>query len=88
MDAAAYRIVQEAVTNVVRHAGASAVAVTARVADGRLRLRIRDDGSPPRRTGDGHGIAGMTERARSLGGTLTAGYDGHGFVVDAELPVP
>jgi signal transduction histidine kinase len=87
VDAAAYRIVQEAVTNVVRHAEAGAVTVTARVADRRLRLRIADDGAPPRRSGGGHGIAGMTERARALGGTLTAGHDGRGFVVDAELPL-
>src|SRR5699024_5131667 len=72
IEAAAYRIVQEALTNVLRHARASTVDVQLQLADDRLRIEVRDDG----RGGDepaGHGITGMVERARLLGGTVTAG---------------
>nr|WP_246256051.1 sensor histidine kinase [Isoptericola halotolerans] len=88
VDAAAYRIVQESLTNVLRHSRARAALVRLSVADGRLRITVSDDG-----TGAGAplpagaGIAGMSERAALLGGTLTAGAgpDG-GFRVVAELP--
>ncbi|WP_018654462.1 sensor histidine kinase [Actinomadura flavalba] len=86
VDSAAYRIVQESVTNAVRHADAARLAVSARVSGGTLHLTVRDDGAadpgPP-----GHGIAGMTERARALGGTLTAAREPDGFVVRATLPL-
>lgn len=89
VDAAAYRIVQESLTNVLRHAGASQVTVTARTEKESLRLRIEDDG-----TGGAEavaignaGIRGMRERTELLGGTFTAGYASSGFVVDATLPV-
>ncbi|MFJ2953845.1 sensor histidine kinase [Streptomyces sp. NPDC087270] len=95
VQAAAYRIVQEALTNAVRH-GATAPRITVAVhrEGDRLRLRIEDDGPharqapPPHRT-EGFGIVGMRERARSVGGTLTAGprTDGPGFAVHAELPL-
>jgi len=87
--AAAYRIVQEALTNVLRHAGAGSVDVEVRVADGWLDLRVRDDGAGPGdgASGDGQGLRGMAERAGLLGGTLTSGpADGGGFVVRARLP--
>ncbi|WP_291808188.1 sensor histidine kinase [Cellulomonas sp.] len=87
--AAAYRIVQEALTNVLRHAGAGSVDVEVRVADGWLDLRVRDDGAGPGEgaSGDGQGLRGMAERAGLLGGTLTSGpADGGGFVVQARLP--
>ncbi|MCC2315887.1 sensor histidine kinase [Cellulomonas xiejunii] len=87
--AAAYRIVQEALTNVLRHADARRVDVEARVTDGWLDLRVRDDGTGPaaRGAGDGQGLRGMAERAGLLGGTLTSGpADGGGFVVHARLP--
>lgn len=89
IDAAAYRIVQESLTNVLRHAGARRVTVSARVDGGRLALRVDDDG---RGAGSGvvpgSGIAGMRERAVLLGGTLTTGAtpDG-GFRVAADLPL-
>src|SRR5699024_8238534 len=76
VDAAAYRIVQESMTNVLRHAGATRVHVRAELIDGSLSLRISDDG-PGRPPGTGRplgtGISGMRERAELLGGTLTAG---------------
>ncbi|MDL4812920.1 sensor histidine kinase [Actinomadura opuntiae] len=85
---AAYRIVQEALTNVVKHAAASRVTVTLAREDGSLVVRVADDGRGPSGAGpEGFGILGMIERARSVGGTLDAGpgEDG-GFVVTAVLP--
>ncbi|MFC4627959.1 sensor histidine kinase [Promicromonospora alba] len=89
IDAAAYRIVQESLTNVLRHAAATHVAVSVRVTDGRLALRVADDG---RGAGPGlvpgTGISGMRERVALLGGALTAGdAPGGGFVVTADLPL-
>ena len=91
VDRAAYRIVQEALTNVRRHAGPDAV-VTIIIGYGRgaLAVRVDDTGAgPPLSTSDtpGNGIPGMRERAAALGGTLTAGArPGGGFRVDANLP--
>lgn len=84
-----YRIVQEALTNVRKHAHASRVYVSVRSEGENLEIEIRDDGrSPggPRRRG--HGLIGMRERALLYGGTLEAGHapDG-GFVVRARLPL-
>ena len=89
--AAVYRIAREALTNVVRHAHASAASVQVDHHDGRVEVAVRDDGSGS--DGEegmkpGHGIAGMRERAEALGGKLTAGaLSGGGFVVTASLPV-
>ncbi|MFE0258216.1 sensor histidine kinase [Streptomyces sp. NPDC059010] len=88
--AAAYRIVQEALTNVVRHAGPEpAVRVELYEEQGALRLWVADDGrcaaADPQTAG--YGLVGMTERARSVGGTLDAGPRGEGgFEVRAVLP--
>ncbi|TQM11977.1 sensor histidine kinase [Pseudonocardia kunmingensis] len=89
VDAAAYRIVQEAVTNAVRHSGASHVHVAARTDGTALALSVTDDGGAVVSPGTGgHGIAGMTERARALGGQLTAGTrETGGFTVQARLPL-
>lgn len=89
VDATAYRIVQESLTNALRHAAASRVSVTARVDAGVLALRIADDGAGGRAdaVGGGAGIRGMRERAELLGGTLTAGHATTGFVVEARLPL-
>lgn len=87
VDAAAYRIIQESLTNVIRHAGASTVRVTARETLGTLSLRIVDDGKDSRGwSGAGAGIRGMQERAELLGGTLTAQPAPGGFIVDAKIP--
>ncbi|MFL1903196.1 sensor histidine kinase [Streptomyces tauricus] len=94
--AAAYRIVQEALTNAVRHGGRDdlTVRVGLRTAEGALRVRVTDDGAGPRGTGTtdgtpGFGLVGMRERARSVGGTLDAGPGPTvGFEVTAALPLP
>ncbi|WP_372350650.1 sensor histidine kinase [Streptomyces sp. KL116D] len=89
-DLAAFRIVQEALTNVVRHSGSRAARVRLRYGKGLLTVTVDDDG-PASRTeagGSGNGLAGMRERAAALGGTIEAGPrpDG-GFRVVAELPL-
>jgi len=89
---AAYRIVQESLTNVMRHAGpARATVLVDRVGDG-LDIRIEDDGRGASAALDGdvggHGLAGMRERALALGGSVDAGpRPGGGFRVRAWLPV-
>ncbi|RFS82368.1 sensor histidine kinase [Actinomadura spongiicola] len=86
---AAYRIVQEALTNVVKHAAAEHVEVTlGRDGGGAFVVRVADDGVGPAGGPGGFGILGMIERARSVGGTLDAGPgDGGGFVVTATFPL-
>ena len=87
---ASYRIVQEALTNVLRHAGAHRVLVVARADEAVLTLVVSDDGGgrAPETTGAGAGLRGMRERAAALGGTLTAGpADGGGWRVEATLPL-
>jgi signal transduction histidine kinase len=85
---AAYRIVQEALTNVIKHSAARTATVTV-VADGAgLSIEVGDPGPgrPDLGTGTGHGLLGLRERARLLGGTLESGTDGGGFRVRARLP--
>ena len=90
VDAAVYRLAQEALTNALRHArNASRVEIRVVEGGGRLRLRVTDDGQidPVRPASHGFGLLGMTERVQLLGGTLRAGpAPGGGWTVDAELP--
>ena len=91
LDLCAYRIVQEALTNAIKHAGPAAVRVRLRWASEMLELEISDDGrgpAAPRPGSAGHGIAGMRERAGLHGGTIHAGAGARGgFAVRACLPV-
>lgn len=89
VDVAAYRVIQEAITNVVRHAGATRAQVNVLLQDGTLRIRVSDNGRGPAADASpaGYGIAGMTERVRLLGGSLTTGSRaGVGFTVEATIP--
>lgn len=91
VDLTAYRIVQEALTNVIRHAGATEASVDVTYGDRELTLRIQDDGrgrESGESPGTGSGIAGMRDRAAALRGDLEAGPrpDG-GFRVVARLPL-
>jgi signal transduction histidine kinase len=88
VDLAAYRIVQESLTNVVRHAGASTAIVSVGFEPEAVVLEVRDDGrAGVNGTASGHGLAGMRERAAAVGGTLEAGATrGGGFRVHATLP--
>jgi signal transduction histidine kinase len=94
VDVAAYRIVQESLTNVMRHAGDGARArIVVRLDDGAVDVEVTDDGRGPAvgtaAQPAGHGIEGMRERATTVGGTLTTGRrPGGGFRVHARLPVP
>ncbi|NED04009.1 sensor histidine kinase [Streptomyces sp. SID6648] len=91
VDLAAYRIVQESLTNAAKHSGARHVVIRLRADGSHLSLSVEDDGqgARPGAAGPGaSGIAGMTERARALGGTLTAApRPTGGFAVRAELPL-
>jgi signal transduction histidine kinase len=102
VDHAAYRILQESLTNVLRHAGPDAsAAVCLRYEPGALTIRVTDDGTGDDGRGasgeggeggadggSGHGLTGMTERAAAVGGQLSAGpRPGGGYEVTARLPV-
>jgi signal transduction histidine kinase len=89
IDLSAFRIIQEAVTNVVRHAGTDRCLVWIDQQDGYISIEVTDNGCGGSTTGTGYGITGMRERAALLGGDFSAGPrpDG-GFRVAARLPVP
>ncbi len=91
VDLAAFRIVQEAVTNVARHAGQSTATVRVAYGEHDVTLQIDDNGrggTPSSISGSGSGIAGMRERTAALGGRLEVGpRSGGGFRVRAELPM-
>ncbi|MEN3358282.1 MAG: hypothetical protein V7637_2264 [Mycobacteriales bacterium] len=89
VDAAAYRIVQEALTNILDHADATRADVLLSYHPGALRLRIRDDGrNPTQDVSLGHGIVGMWQRAAMVGGELSvAPRSATGFQITARLPV-
>ena len=88
VEVACYRIAQEAMTNVVRHAGAGRCTVGLELEGSVLRLEVGDDGRGMR-AGRGVGLSSMRERAEELGGTLAVeGAPGGGTVVRAELPCP
>jgi signal transduction histidine kinase len=90
VEGSAYRIVQESLTNIVRHAGVCHVSLCVRREDGALLITVDDDGTTPPTpvpTG-GHGLAGMCERVTALGGTFEAvPLLGGGFHVAARLPI-
>ena len=89
IDLSAFRIIQEAVTNVVRHAGTSQCHVSIGQQDGYLSIEVTDSGRGGSVAGTGYGITGMRERAALLGGDFSAGpRPGGGFRVAARLPVP
>jgi signal transduction histidine kinase len=91
VELAAYRIIQEALTNTRRHAPGAAVDVELHFADDALGLRIRDNGPGPPAAqpvaAGGHGLPGMRERAAAAGGELRTGAaPGGGFLIEATLP--
>ena len=89
IDLSAFRIIQEAVTNVVRHAGTGQCQVSIGQQDGELSIEVTDSGRGGTAAGTGYGITGMRERAALLGGDFSAGpRPGGGFRVTVRLPVP
>ena len=90
VDFSAYRIVQEALTNVVRHAGTCEVNLSVRREADTLVVQVDDDGRSPTapELAQGHGLTGMRERAVALGGTFESGTrEGGGFTITARLPL-
>ncbi len=92
VERAAYRIVQESLTNITKHAPGARATVTLTYGPEQLSIRVDDSGAtvPSALTGEGggNGIPGMRERATALGGSLTAGPHRSGFRVEARLPIP
>jgi signal transduction histidine kinase len=91
LDLAAYRIAQEALTNVVKHAGPAHASVTVLYRSSDVELAISDDGAGPgpATANPGRGLVGMRERAALYGGSLTTGpAPGGGYLVQARLPLP
>jgi signal transduction histidine kinase len=90
VELSAYRIVQEALTNTLRHAAAEHATVTLRFDPEAVSVDVLDDGTAPPSAGggNGRGLIGMRERVTTFGGQLEAGPDdGGGFRVSARLPV-
>ncbi|HEX8103634.1 MAG TPA: sensor histidine kinase [Solirubrobacteraceae bacterium] len=89
LDLSAYRIVQEGLTNALKHGGASRADVLVCFGERELRIDVRDDGAGSAPSdGLGHGLIGVRERVKIYGGDMTAGTaDGGGFLLTARLPV-
>ena len=88
LDLAAYRIVQEALTNALKHSGHAPTTVTVDYGEHELALEIRDEGAGGSSSGGGHGLVGMRERVRLYGGSIETGpADGGGWRVRARLPL-
>jgi signal transduction histidine kinase len=89
VDQAAFRIIQESLTNVVRHAGAAQATVAVSREAGMLTVGVSDNGPATSVPPDGNGIRGMRERARAVGGTLGVSVrEPNGLLVRADLPLP
>jgi signal transduction histidine kinase len=90
VDLAAYRVLQEALTNALRHAAGAKVTARVDVTGDDVVLEVRDSGADLPRTvdGTGRGLLGMRERVRLYGGEVESGPDGAGFRVRARIPVP
>jgi signal transduction histidine kinase len=88
IESTTYRLVQEALTNVAKHAGANTVRVAVGESDGELQVEVQDDGAgfDPDAGHQGFGLAGMHERVSLAGGTLSISSDEHGTLVRACLP--
>ncbi|MEV7807507.1 sensor histidine kinase [Microbispora sp. NPDC088329] len=87
VDIAAYRIVQEALTNTIRHAGASTVRIGLRWSGDTLDVEVADDGRGARELREGHGMIGMRERVTACGGRLVVRPGNPGLTVTATLPI-
>ena len=90
VDLSAYRIIQEALTNALKHAGPAHASVVVRYRADDVELEISDDGAGPAQdaAGDGHGLMGMRERAGVYGGSVAGGRRAEGgYEVRARLPL-
>jgi signal transduction histidine kinase len=89
LDFTSYRIVQEGLTNALKHAHAGRADVTVAYGTGELHIEVRDDGGGVAPSnGQGHGLVGIRERVKIYGGEMTAGNaPGGGFVLNTRLPL-
>jgi signal transduction histidine kinase len=89
IDISAYRIVQEGLTNALKHADASQAEVALEYATGRLRIEVRDNGhGAPTHNGGGHGLIGIRERVKLYGGEMSTGSTNRGgFILSVHLPL-
>jgi signal transduction histidine kinase len=89
IDLSAYRIVQEGLTNALKHARASNAEVSVRYRPDELRIEVRDDGEGSSTTnGVGHGLVGVRERVKIYGGEMSAGAaNGSGFILSTRFPL-
>src|SRR5262249_14595170 len=89
IDISAYRIVQEGLTNALKHSGASRAEVALEYATGRVRIEISDNGhGAVTHNGGGHGLIGIRERVKLYGGEMSTGSaNGGGFILTARLPL-
>src|SRR5439155_2583361 len=89
LDLSAYRVVQEALTNTLKHAGPCAASVRIRYRPDALEVEVADRGGPVSAgpSDDGQGLIGMRERVAMFGGELEAGPAGNGFRVRASFPL-
>jgi len=88
VDLSAYRVVQEALTNALKHAGRASATVTLRYGASDVTIEVADDGAGSGKKTGGHGLIGMRERIGVFGGTFAAGpRDTGGFAVSARLPI-
>ena len=88
IDLSAYRIIQEGLTNTLKHARAGQADVLVRYGSDDLQIEVRDDGSAStNKAGPGHGLVGVRERVKIYGGDMTAAATDHGFVLRTRLPL-
>ncbi len=88
VDLSAYRIVQEALTNSLKHAGPARACVTIRYRKSEVELEVNDDGAGNENgDGSGQGLIGMRERVAIYGGVFESGRQNGGYVVRARLPL-
>ena len=88
VDLSAYRVVQEALTNALKHAGRATATVTVRYGADDVTIEVADDGAGDQEKAGGHGLIGMRERIGVFGGTFAAGArEAGGFSVSARLPL-
>ncbi|MDP8908861.1 MAG: histidine kinase, dimerization and phosphoacceptor region, partial [Chloroflexota bacterium] len=88
VDLSAYRIVQEALTNTLKHAGPARAGVTIRYRPSEVELEVNDDGNGDGKgEGAGQGLIGMRERVAIYGGVFESGRQNGGYVVRAWLPL-
>jgi signal transduction histidine kinase len=84
---AAYRVVQESLTNIIRHGAVPSASVEIMISDDVMDLKVANPGPVPTTVSDGRGIKGMQRRVSALGGTFHAGATSEGFAVTAQFPI-